>query len=818
MCSPAQEFRFAWRQIRRAPLFSAFIVALMAIGIGFNLSVFSLVDALLLQPLPVRNPNELVRFVQVMPNIDPRSVYPFQFYEAMRQNTKMCSDVIADSNLTTAVRDESGVVSRVRCQIVSGNYFTALGISALHGRVLTEGDELLVSDTLPVVFSYPYWQSRFLGDPAIIGKQIRLNDVPFMVVGVLPQGFNGLRVETGPDVRAPLIASDRLEIEPQVDSYRKQIYEVAARLRPGTGVRQAEAEAQSIFSSALRDEDRRYYEDERLEARPIPKGYSVLREKYFSALVLLMAGVALVLLIIYTNVGGLLLARASAQMQDSAVRLALGATPGRIIRQWLAQSFLLATLGTASGLCIFRMMMPLLVRGLPPVRDLDTTILRLSLNLKLDARLLVFSIGLCFAGALLAGVPPALQAAHSDLYAKLRAARPNAPQKLRWVLVGLQAGLCTVLLGGTTLLIGTFRNLAEMDPGFSRDNVITFSADPWMLAYTPTQAESLKSRLLASVREMPEVESDALSSVGIMRGTGLKTTVAPAGQRPTRNDFLNTSIHFVTQEYFETMGIRLVEGRIFRPDEPAAKPIPAVVNSTFARRFFHDTDAIGRTFGIGLNEMVPDEFVVIGVASDAKYRSLREPVPPTFYEPWSSARRMGFILHVRTRGRPESLIEPVRRALYAIDPRLPFYNVRTLRDEVRDSIWPERALAWLATLFSVAAAGLAIIAVYGTLSYAITQGKREIGIRIALGARRADVFMMNSVRPMAVIGAAVIMGIAAFYAVIPSFNSVLYGISPTDPLSIATAAVIVLSLGLAATFSASRKALHVDPAEVLRGE
>ncbi len=812
-----EDFRFAWRQLRTAPRFSAFITALMAIGMGVNLAVFSLLDALLLKPLPVRKPNELVRFVQIMPNIDARSNYPFRFYELMRQNTGMFSDVICDSNLSTAVRDESGVASRVRCQVVSGNFFTALGVRALYGRVLAPADESPASDALPVVLSYPYWQSRFQGNPAIVGRQIRLQDVPFTVVGILPRGFNGVQVETGPDVRAPLIAADLLEMEPQIRSYRKRSYEVFARLRPGATLHQAEAEAQTICRAALEEEERTYRLDERLEARPIPRGYSVLRERYSGSLVLLMAGVALVLLMIFTNVGGLLLARASARSQDAAVRRALGATIGRFIRQWLTESFLLGIFGAAAGLCIAWLILPLLVRGLPPVRDLDTTILTLSLTLKPDVRLLAVSIGLCFAAALLAGLPPAIHAARADVYAKLRGGRSTAVPRLRWVLVGIQAALCTLLLGGTTVLIATFRNLQAMDPGFSRDSVITFSADPRMLAYTEPQLESLKSRLLAAVEQMPQVESAAVSSIGIMRGTGRKTTVAPEGQRPTRNDFLNTSIHLVTPEYFETMGIRFLEGRNFRPDDPSAKPAPTVVNSAFARYFFPGVDAIGKKFGIGLNVVVRGDYVVIGVVSDAKYRSLREPAPPTFYSLWD-AGRLGFILHVRTRGGPAALVEPVRRALYAIDPRLPFYDVRTLADEVRDSMWAERALAWLSSLFSVAAVALALLAVYGTLAYSITQGRREIGIRMALGAQNKDVLAMSCTRPIAVVGIGIVAGGAVFYRVVALFGNVLYGVSPTDPRNLALTAATVFLVGFAASFWASRKALRVDPAEVLRLE
>jgi hypothetical protein len=266
------------------------------------------------------------------------------------------------------------------------------------------------------------------------------------------------------------------------------------------------------------------------------------------------------------------------------------------------------------------------------------------------------------------------------------------------------------------------------------------------------------------------------------------------------------------------MGMRLLEGRNFRPDEPEAKPAPQIVNSAFVRRFFPNAEPIGQKFGMGLNQVVSGDYVVIGVVSDAKYRSLREPVPPTVYGLWSTSAWMALVLHVRTRGRPEALIEPVRRALHAIDPRLPFYDVRTLAQEVEESLWAERALAWLSALFSVFAAGLAAMAAYGTLAYAIAERKREIGIRMALGARTADVLAICFLRPVVFIGIGIAAGLVAFYAAVPVFGSVLYGISPTDPLIIAMTVAAVILVASAATFSASVQALRIDPANLLRAE
>jgi predicted permease len=811
-----EDIHFAWMHIQRSSRLPAFIVSLLAMGIGANIAVFSLLDALLFRPLPVQAPKELLRFVQIVPNLDARSNYPFRFYELMRQNSKMFSDVICSSDLS-AVRDDAESASRIRCQVVSGNYFTSLGVSAIYGRVLTATDEFQVADSVPIVLSYAYWQRRFQGNPTIIGSQIRLQDSAFTIVGVMPRGFNGIQVETGPDVRAPLFAADLLERDSRIKPYHNRSFEVVGRMAPGTSPRQAEAEAQALLRVAIDAQGKTYRLDERLEARPIPRGNSILREKYSSALVLLMLGVVLLLLMICTNVGGLLSVQSFGRSQEAAIRLALGATPGRILREWLAESFCVSGLGSLAGLFVGWMLLPLLLRGLPPVRDLDTTALTLSLNPQFGMHLYFFAVGLCFLCALLPGLPAAVHAARSDLYSNLRS-RFTYRHTLRWVLVGLQAGFCTLLLAGAALLVTTFRNLESVDPGFSRDKVVSFSADPTMLSYTWLQVESLKSRLLAAVRALPHVESAALSSVGIMRGTGVKTTVAPAGQRPTQSNFLNASLNTVTPEYLETMGILLVQGRNFRPDELAIKPVPVLVNNTFARKFFPQTDPVGQLFGVGLNQVVKGDFIIIGVVSDAKYRSLREPIAPTFYQLWDTARRMGFVLYVRTSGRPGAMIEPVRRALLAIDPRLPFYDVKTLSQEVRDSMWAEISLARISTLFSLAALCLALIAVYGTLRYTIEQGRRELAIRIALGARTLNVLSMNVMRPMAAIGIGIAAGLLCFYRTVPLFGTILFGISADNPMIVVFAAATVLLLGLVGSITASREALQIDPAVALRGE
>ncbi|HXI43729.1 MAG TPA: FtsX-like permease family protein, partial [Bryobacteraceae bacterium] len=593
---------------------------------------------------------------------------------------------------------------------------------------------------------------------------------------------------------------------------------------PGITIAAARAEAESIFRAALDEEfhgrqDSSYWVTGEFRLQPIGNGVSLLRPKFSSALLLLMSGGALLLLIVCANVGGLLLARTASRRGEIAIRLAVGATGKHLVRQWLTEILVLTSAGGLVGVCTAWVATPFLVRVLPQLRELDATLLTLSLDLKPDTRLLAFSFLLCGACALLAGLPAAVQASRQDLHTALKATRATSRQPLRWILVAFQVALCTLLLSVAGLLFSTFNQLQALDPGFDRDHVVTFTVDPGMLSYTPQQCRTFRSRLQEAVQELPGVASVAVASRGLMRGTGLKTTYAPAGQTSAPADFMNTSLNWVSPEYFDTMGIRLLAGRNFRPDEVPAKPRQAVVNQAFVRRFFPRGEAIGQTFGQGFeNQVANGSYQIIGIVSDAKYRSLREAIQPTVYQSWALGDVGLFILHVRTHNDPKAIIDPVRHVLHSMDPRLPFDEIHTLAEEVDASLWPERTLAWLSAAFSVIAAALAALGVFGALSYAIAQMKREIGIRVALGAPPTDVLRMLSAKPMMFAGLGVAAGVVAFIFSAPAFGGVVYGVSVNDPFAVTCAATAVLLLVLCATLSAAREALRVNPASLLREE
>lgn len=810
-----RDVRYALRLLRKSPIFSLYVMAPLALGIGLNGAIFLLLDALVLRPLPVKHPETLVRIAQDIQNIGIRSYYSYDALAALQKNSTTLSDIIGYSDLNTAVRDASGA-SRVRVQLVSGNYFTALGVQPLYGRVITDTD----AGQPAAVLSYPYWLREFHGDPAAIGRTLRLADHTFTIIGVTPRAFNGLEVETTPDLRIPLTAADLVAARSEHDVYRQFSYSLAGRLRSGVTLEQARVETERINVADTDLAARQQMRDERIVLEPAANGISLLRPKYASSLVLLLGGVALLLAMICANAGGLLLARASARQEEAAVRMALGASAGRLIRQWLAESLVLTVAGGAIGIALAFAATPLLLRAMPVVRDAAATVLTFSLDIRPDWRLAAFVLALCVFCALFAGLPAALQARRANLHTALRSSRATLRQPLRWMLVALQIGLCTFLVAGAWFLISTFRHLRAMDPGFDRDHVVAFSVDPDMAHYTHEQELQLVDRLTASVRELPGVRSAGIGVLGLMHGTGMKTTVAPSGEKVPRSDFMNTSLNFVSPEYFDTLGIPLLAGRNLGPGDRTGQPERVVVNRAFVRRFFPQRDPFGQTFGIGADKIVTPAYEIVGVVGDARYRSLRETIPPTFYHLWPRGRQGvdPFILHVRSANRPESVIESVRKTLNAIDPRLPFYEVRTMSQEVDATLWAERLLAWLSGVFAIAAAVLAAMGVYVTLAYAIAQSQREIGIRVALGARAGDVLRLFSARPMRFAGMGVLAGIAGFYAAAPVFRSVLYDVSPVDPVTLGTSMAGVLLIALAATLVAVGAALRVDPAVVLRDE
>jgi predicted permease len=803
------------------------VTGLLAVGIGATTVIFSLFEAVFLRQLPVHHPAQLVMMVQRVPKIGPQSNFPYVYYEVLHDHATTLAATFAETGryFRFAMSDPKPAEEITVCG-VTPDFFNVLGVRALHGRVLSPEDANESPGMPPAVLSFGFWQRRFGGDPGVVNRDtILVNGHRFVIVGVMPREFNGISVDTAPDVRIPLrtfgllanIRKDQME------------FALAGRLKPSFTRAQAEAECQALWQSTMRD----YYQN--IERRPpqtvsallshgmglapLVRGISLLRDRYGDVLKLLMASIALLLLTLGTNVAGLLQERLAARQQEIAVRLAVGATRFRLVRQVLAENLLLAALGAAAGFGVAVAGMPLAIRALPPIRGYPSpSLVPLSIDVGINWRVFLFLVVLSLVMTLLFSASPALAVSRSNLDSLLRAARSSAGVRGRQALVALQIALCTFLLATGSFFVRTFQQLQRVDPGFDRDHIATFTLN--LNGYTGTTSVFLKT-FTERVRAVPGVLSAGIASLGVMRGTGVAMTVAPAGQRIIPADFLNTSVNYVSPEYFGTMGMHMLSGRAFmasdRPEPKHVGPVMVVVNQAFQQRFFPNTQPAGKLFGQGVpGELASEKYEIIGVVSDAKYRSVRAPVVPTFYTCETDFDE--FVLNVRTRARPEAIIEPVRKILASLDPDLPFLEVHTMAEEVDNSMASERIAAALASLFGGVAVLLVGVGIYGLLGCVVTQRRREIGIRIALGAQLADIGKLIARQTLAMTAAGVIPGLAAALAAGRAIHSLLYGISPQDPKSLIAAAIFVaLTTAVGTTFPAIRAA-RVDPMLALRYE
>ncbi len=815
------DFRYAARSLFRKPALVAITSLLLGLAIGAGGVFFSVVDALLLRQLPVRAPQELVRLVTIAPNLGARSYFAPAVWEAVQQRCGTLHDVFAWTDLTLAYVD-AGDAERVNAEAVSGNYFAALGVAALLGRTIEPADDG-AGRPVVAVLSHSFWQRKYGGDAGVLGRTIRLQQSPATIVGVLPPGFNGVSIDTSADVRIAARAAPLMAADLEYQKWTLWSFSVGARLRPGATLMQARDEAYGIVAATMDTlpTESGWRTTDRIDIEPLSRGTSMLRSQFGTAASVLLAGVCFLMLIVCANIAGLMLARSVSRQHEWAVRMAAGATRLQIARLMMTESLLIAACGLAAGLVAAMVALPLLARSIPPVRTLDAVSHPMALQLRLDWRVFLFACALGLGTALVVGIVPAWQAGREDLHSLLKSVRASGRSRGRSSFVVVQVGLCTMLLAGAALFWETFRRLDRLDPGFDRQHVVTFSVDPSMLAYTPEQTTMLQDRLLEGVRAMPGVRAAGIGGRGVMRGTGLKTTVAPEGGKAARSDFLNTSINSVSHAYFEAMGISLLEGRDYASGEkaPEKPPLPIIVNRAFVRRFYPDGRALGRRFGTGVEKVVEGRYEIIGVVGDAKYRSFREPIPPTMYGLWPRGGGAGpFILHVRTHGDPAALIGPVRELMHGLDPRLPFIETRTLSAEVEDSLWKERLLAWLSLAFSVLAVLLAATGVYGLLAQFVAMRSREIGIRGALGASPVQIVALIGRHAALLMICGLAAGLLAAFAGVKSVRPLLYGV---ETLQVPTLGLLVLVMALAggaAGLIPAARAARIDPAETLRAE
>ena len=822
-----QDVRYAVRLLAKNPGFTAIVVFTLALGIGANAAIFSITDKVLLQSLPVHDPDQLVVLSAYDPKEGPGndSTFSYAMYKDLRDRNDVFSGVItrgsAQMNVSYADQNE-----RVRGELVSGNFFDVLGVRPWAGRLFTQDDDRTPGAHPVAVLSYHFWDRRFAKDPNIIGKTILVNEHPLTVVGVTPPNFFGIDLSNNPDVRVPIMMTPVFNPLPptRLTSRRHQWLTVMARRKSGVSNEQAQASLDVLYRQ-IRE----------LEAQELPAGVSAAgRERFLAgriailpgeqglrslqidmktSLLLLLGATCAVLLILCANLANLMMARATVRAPETAVRLALGAGRLRLLRQWLTEGLVLSILGGAVGIVIALWIKAALAAFIP--EDV-----RANLAVPNDWRLYAFIFGVAIVIGIAFSLVPAIQVARQAFVPGLRLESRSFTSagrllSFRSALILVQVALSLPLLVSAALMVRTLQNLRAVDTGFGKENVLFASVNPSLNGYSAERSMSFYDELLAKTRALPGVTSATLASDTPISGGWDQLSLVIEGYKPREGERTSSEVTIVSSDYFKVLGMPLLNGRDFNDQDRLGTPKVVILNERMARHFFGTIDVLGKRIGL---EDVPD-MTIVGVVSDAQYVNLRRDIKRHFYLPVAQQKQLtNLALHVKTASGPESVAESLRAELKKLDPHLPLYNIKTLNAEIDESLVQERLVTWLSSAFGVLASLLTALGLYGVLTFSVARRTREIGIRVALGAQRRDVFRLIMIRGVLLVAVGVLVGLAVSIAFGRFIGSLLFGVEPTNPTTLAIVSLGLIAVALLACYLPARRATKVDPLEALRYE
>ncbi len=835
------------RAFRKSPVFTAVALLSLALGIGANTAIFTLLDQVLLRLMPVKNPQELVLL----------HMEGFHYGDNWGVNSlsyPMYRDFEANNSVFTGMLCRfanqfslgfNGTTERVRGELVSGTYFPVLGVGAAIGRTFTPDDDR-VPDGHPVaILSYAYWQSRFAGDRSILGKTVAVDGHNFTVVGVAQKGFNGVDPGNPQQIFVPVMMRPTLmpllNEEFEFHNRRTRWVQVFGRLKAGVSREQAQASLQPFFHGMLEMEEKQAaFNKASAEVRArflqnviqvLPGGQGQWRFRDFlrTPLWVLMALTGGVLLIACANVAGLLIARGASRQKEIAIRLAIGAGRFRIVRQLLVESLLLAVAGGALGLVLAIWTDGALLALLPS----DTQGFNLSTTP--DLRILGFAAAVSLLTGLFFGLAPAWQSGNPDVAPVLKdtvggVVGGEAHVRVRKALVAAQVMLSLLLLVGAGLFIRSLRNLREIGPGFSIGDLVAFQLDPSLNGYSPERCKIFYRQLTADLSAIPGVHAVGLAAMRILENNESDSWLTIEGYRPKPTETPDAFMNYIGPGYFTTLGVPVLAGRDFterdtqsvqhsdRPDSMVPRAV--IVNEKFAKRFFGSTNnSIGRHVGYGIDPGTKMDMEIVGVVKDIKYENLRDEAPVQMFEPYLAARGLpGMTVYVRTTVDPEQFFSVVRSKVRALDANLPVYGMRTMDDEISNSLLIERLIASLSAVFGFLATLLAVIGLYGVMAYTVARRTREIGIRMALGAFQGDVIWMVMREVLVLVAIGIGAGFVAAIVLSKLIQTQLYGITGQDPGTIALAALLLAAVACAAGYIPAVRASRIDAMRALRYE
>ncbi len=814
-----QDLRYALRALRSTPGFTAVAILSLALGIGANTAIFSLIDSVMLKPLPVSHPEELL---QVTRGVD--DYYTNPIWEQVRDRQDVFSGIFVygggQFNLSTG-----GEVRYADANYVSGQFFDTLGLHAVIGRTFTVADDTRGCPGAAVL-SHAFWQKEYGGRADVVGKSISLDNHPFEILGVVQAGFTGVEVGNAIDVYVPICSEKIIRGEySSLDKRGNWWLEMIGRPKAGVSANQVTARlktlAPEVFKSTLspnwKQEERDSYLKTTFETLPVANGISYLRGEYKKALWILMGIVGMVLLIACANVANLLLARSAGRQREIAIRIALGLSRARLIRQLLTESLVLSLSGAALGILFAEWGARILVGFLSVGWS------RVFLDLTIDTRLLAFTAGLAVLTGLLFGMAPAWRGTRVDPQSAMKANARGGIEGSRFgigkALVVLQVALSLVLVVGAGLMLSTFFRLETLNPGFERDRILLVAVDLRNGHYPDTRREAVFGEMLERLRALPGVRAVSSSEMTPISGSFWSEDLQIDGYTAKSRGDLVVYFNRISERYFETLGTPMVAGRDFNSHDTLESPKVAIINQAMAQKFFGGQNPIGRRYRMENGTKLSDPYEIVGVVKDSKYGKLREEILPTAYVPIrqeKSFTQRTFELQAAA-GAPTALIAGVKSAVAEINRNVSL-DFNTLAAQVDSSLSRERLLATLSGFFGGLALLLAMLGLYGVMSYNIARRRNEIGIRMALGAEQSRVLTMVLREVAMLIGGGLIIGTGVALATTRFVASFLYGTKSNDPVTLLVAAAVLALVAAVAGFLPARRASRLDPMAALREE